>query len=299
MAPSKPNPQEIPMLDSRSLDAMPNFIRTSDNVALFYRDWGAGKPLLFLHGWALNSQMWAYQMLPLSSQGFRCIAYDRRAHGRSSDPGRGFDYDTLADDLAAILEALDLSDVTLIAHSFASGETVRYLTRHGDDRIARLLLVSPAAIPYLTKTADNPIGIDPAMIEQLRAPILRDFPGWCEAGAEAYFAGSAKRAVADWTIRTMTEASMLAVAALNRTQFATDFRPELPRIAVPTLIVHGDCDASAPLDLTGRPAAAQIPGARLEVYEGGPHGLYFTHQERLVADIARFATADAATARQG
>ena len=282
------------MLDSRSLDAIPNVIRTSDNVALFTRDWGAGKPLLFLHGWALNSEMWAYQMLPLSQQGFRCIAYDRRGHGRSSDPGRGFDYDTLADDLAAILAALDLSDVTLIAHSFASGEAVRYLTRHGDDRIARLLLVAPAAIPCLTKTADNPIGIDAAIIDQIRTPILRDFPGWCEAGAAAYFAAGAKHAVADWTIRTMTEASMLAVAELNRIQFATDFRPELPRIAVPTLIVHGDCDASAPIDLTGRPAAAQIPGARLEVYEGGPHGLYFTHQARLVADIARFASADAA-----
>src|SRR5580704_5861203 len=143
---------------------MPNIVRTWDNVALFYRDWGQGKPLLFLSGWTLSSEAWAYQMRPLCQRGFRCIAYDRRSHGRSSDPGRGFDYDTLANDLAAVMEALSLTDVTLIAHSFASGEAVRYLSRYGSERISRLLLLAPAAIPFILKTGDNPMGIDRAIL---------------------------------------------------------------------------------------------------------------------------------------
>jgi pimeloyl-ACP methyl ester carboxylesterase len=267
---------------------LPNRITTQDGTALFYRDWGAGTPILFLSGWTLSSDMWAYQMEPLSREGFRCIAYDRRAHGRSSDPGRGYDFDTLADDLAEVVQSLSLENVTLVGHSFASGEIVRYLSRHGTDRVARVVLVSPAAIPFLLRTADNPGGIDGEAIEQARRAFLRDFPGWAEANAGPYFGPGTPRAVIDWTIGMMTRTSLLAAGELNRIQMSTDFRAELARIEVPTLIIHGDKDASAPLELTGRPAAALIPGARLEVYEGGPHGLYFTHKERLNQDLARF-----------
>jgi non-heme chloroperoxidase len=268
---------------------MPGYIHTADNVALFYRDWGAGKPILFLSGWTLSSEAWAYQMRPLSGQGFRCVAYDRRGHGRSTDPGRGYDFDTLADDLAAVLEALDLTDVTLVAHSFASGEAVRYLTRHGTGRVSHLLLLAPAAIPFLRKTDDNPLGIDKHVAEAVRADMMRDFPGWCEAGAEAYFVPGTSGRMIDWTIRIMTEASLLAAGTLSEIQMNTDFRPELAKITIPTLIVHGDRDASVPVEITGRPAADLIPGARLEIYEGAPHGLYVTHQDRLNVDIAIFA----------
>ena len=140
------------------------FIETRDGTQLFYRDWGSGAPLVFISGWALTSDCWGYQMAPLSDSGLRCIAYDRRGHGRSSDPGRGFDYDTLADDLAAVLDALDLKNVTLVAHSMAGGEAVRYLSRHGSKRVARVALIG-ATLPFLTKTADNPDGIDPAVFE--------------------------------------------------------------------------------------------------------------------------------------
>jgi non-heme chloroperoxidase len=273
--------------DARIL--LPNHITTQDGAALFYRDWGAGIPILFLSGWTLNSDMWAYQMEPLSRRGFRCIAYDRRAHGRSSEPGRGYDFDTLAEDLADVVQALRLEYVTLVGHSFASGEIVRYLSRHGTDKVARVVLVSPAAIPFLLRTADNPGGIDSEVIEQARRAFLSDFPGWAEANAEPYFGPGTSRAVIDWTIGMMTQTSLLAAGELNRIQMSTDFRPELARIEVPTLIIHGDKDASAPLELTSRPAAALIPGARLEVYEGGPHGLYFTHKERLNQDLACFA----------
>jgi len=266
----------------------PGYIQTIDGVSLFYRDWGSGKPLLFLSGWTLASPMWAYQMNPLSEQGFRCIAYDRRAHGRSSDPGRGYDFDSLADDLAAVIEALDLDEVTVVAHSFASGEAVRYLSRHGGDRVVGVVLVAPAAIPFLLKTHDNPTGVDEAVLDQLRAVLAEDFPGWAEANAEAYFAGTASRAMIDATMQMMNLVSHQAMLTMSQNQTTTDFRSELARIRTPTLLIHGDCDVSAPVELTSRPAAALIPGARLAIYEGGPHGLYFTHKARLNQDIVRF-----------
>src|SRR5229473_575392 len=158
----------------------PGYVQIPDGVSLFYRDWGAGKPLLFLSGWTLNSLMWAYQMEPLSNEGLRCIAYDRRAHGRSSDPGRGYDFDTLADDLGCVIEALGLDAVTLVAHSFSSGEVVRYLSRHGSSRVAGVVFVAPAAIPFLLKADDNPGGVDGALFEQLSTALTEDFPGWAE-----------------------------------------------------------------------------------------------------------------------
>jgi non-heme chloroperoxidase len=266
----------------------PGYIRTPDGVSLFYRDWGAGTPLVFLSGWTLNSSMWAYQMQPLSERGMRCIAYDRRAHGRSSDPGKGYDFDTLADDLACVIETLGLSGVTLVAHSFSSGEVVRYLSRHGSERIAGVVFVAPAAIPFLLKTDDNPGGVDGAVFEQLRSALIEDFAGWAESGAGPYFAGLASKAMIDATIGMMNLTSHQAMLAMSRIQPTTDFRAELARIKIPTLLIHGDSDASAPAELASKPAAKLIPGAQLAIYEGGPHGLYFTHKKKLNLDIERF-----------
>ena len=269
--------------------ADPGYIRTADHVRLFYRDWGTGQPVVFLAGWTLSSDMWAYQMAPLVEAGCRCIAYDRRSHGRSSDPGRGYDFDTLADDLAAVLEALDLQNVTLVGHSFASGEMVRILTRHGRRRIARLVFVAPAATPFPRKTADNPSGIDGALFEQVRAAIARSLPDWAEANAVPYFTPGTSRAIFDWTLRMMSQTSHYAALEMNRHGTSTDFRRELAEVKVPSLVLHGDRDASAPLEMTGRPTAALIPGARLKVYEGAPHGLYFTHAAEVNRDILAFA----------
>src|SRR5215470_1599351 len=144
------------------------FIVTRDGASLFYKDWGKGEPVLFVHSWALNSDMWQYQMVHLAGQGLRCVAYDSRGHGRSSDPGQGYDYDTLADDIAAVIEQLDLREVTLVAHSMGGGEVVRYLSRHGARRIARAVLVAPST-PFILKTADNPEGVDRSVFERLRA----------------------------------------------------------------------------------------------------------------------------------
>ena len=141
-------------------------VTTEDGVELFYRSWGEGRPLLFLSGWTLSCDMWAYQMAPLSKQGFRCVAFDRRGHGRSTDPGGGYEFDRLADDLLVVIETLNLQDVTLVGHSFASGEMVRFLSRHGASRISRLVFLAPAATPFLLRTTDNPGGIDEHLVER-------------------------------------------------------------------------------------------------------------------------------------
>jgi non-heme chloroperoxidase len=267
----------------------PGHIQIANEVSLFYRDWGAGKPLLFLSGWTLDSQMWGYQMQALADTEFRCIAYDRRGHGRSTDPGRGYDFDTLADDLAAVIEALDLSQVTLVAHSFSSGEVVRYLTRHGCNRIDRVIFVAPAAIPFLLRTEDNPDGVDRALVDQQCETVATDFEAWAERGAQDYFAGQGSQTIINATLAMMNQTSHRAMIELSRIQPTTDFRAELRAVRVPTLFIHGDCDASAPLALTSKRAVEQVPDAKLIVYEGGPHGLYFTHRHRLSADIADFA----------
>jgi non-heme chloroperoxidase len=272
----------------------PGRVRTADGVSLFYRDWGAGRPLLFLSGWTLNSMMWAYQMAPLAQSGLRCIAFDRRGHGRSSDPGRGYDFDSLADDVAAVIEALDLTDVVLVAHSFASGEAVRCLSRYGSGRISGLVFIAPAAIPFLLKTGDNPGGVDGAVFDQVLAELAEDFPAWVERGASAYFAGVGSQGMIDATVAMMNATSHQALLKMAAIQPRTDFRPELRRIDVPTLLIHGDQDASAPLALTSEPARALVPGAKLIVYAGGPHGLYVTHKDRLNHDIADFVRALAA-----
>lgn len=265
-----------------------NFIRTHDGVSLFFSDWGAGRPMVFLHAWALPSPMWDYQIAPLSEQGFRCIAYDRRGHGRSSVPSGGYDYDTLADDLAAVLETLDLTEVTLVGHSFASGEMVRYLTRHGSRRIARLIFVAPAATPFPVRTADNPDELPAERYDAFRKILLRDYPRWLEENRRPFFTAETSAEVQNWIGELMRQTPLKVAIEFNRSGTATDFRAELARIDVPTLVIHGDKDMSAPLE-RGRRTAQMIPGAGFEIYEGAPHGLFVTHIERLNADIAAFA----------
>jgi non-heme chloroperoxidase len=277
---------------SAKADTQPGpYVRTRDGTMLFYKDWGSGKPVVFLHAWALPSDMWDYQMVSMSEQGLRCVAYDRRGHGRSSVPAGGYDYDTLADDLATMLDRLDLKEVTLVGYSMASGEMVRYLTRHGAARIARLAFIAPAGTPFLLKTTDNPNGIPAEKFEYFRRNMLmRDYPKWLEDNRKPFFTAETSPQVQDWVRGLMLTTSLKAAVECNRSSTSTDFRAELPKIRLPTLVIHGDIDASAPLALTGRPTAALIPGAELKVYEGAPHGLFVTHKERLTADLLAFAT---------
>ncbi len=266
-----------------------DFIETPDGVKLAFTDWGTGRPVVFVHAWALPSPMWDYQIGALAGQGLRCIAYDRRGHGRSSKPGSGYDCDTLADDLSALLTQLDLHDVTLVSHSFGSAEVVRYLSRHGAGRVAKIALIAPAALPFVMKTQDNPNGIPAEQLEFFRTKVLQtDFPKWLEDGKKAFFVAETSPSLQDWVKELMLTTPLPVAIETNRRITATDFRKELPGTSVPTLIIHGDKDVSAPIDLTGRPTAALIPKAQLKVYEGAPHGIFLTHKDRLNADLIGF-----------
>jgi non-heme chloroperoxidase len=257
-------------------------------ASLHVRDWGEGRPVVFLSAWGFSSEAWQYQMVPLSQQGLRCVAYDRRGHGRSSDPGRGYDYCALADDLAGVLEALDLRDVVLVAYSMAAGEAVRYLTRHGRSRVARVLLLAPTT-PFLMKTADNPDGVDPAAFAASRATMARDFPAALDAGFGTFIDQGASEPLKAWAKSLMLQCSLKALIDCQRAFAETDFRAELARLTLPVMVIQGDADRSAPLALTGRKTAALIRNSQLKVYPGAPHGLVFTHTERLNADLAAFA----------
>ena len=264
------------------------FVETRDGTLLFLRDWGTGRPVVFLSGWTLPSDSWAYQMTPLSENGWRCIAYDRRGHGRSSDPGAGYDYDTLADDLSDVLTALDLRGVTLVAHSMAGGEAVRYLSRHGSKRIKRVALIG-ATLPFMTKTADNPDGIDAAVLEQSRRSVLlKGFPTALQDNLRPFVVAETSAATLDWVRNMMLQCSLKAAMDLNRALTSTDFRAELPKVTLPTLLIHGDRDVSAPLNITAHKTARLLPNAQTRIYEGAPHGLMLTHAARLNQDLREF-----------
>jgi non-heme chloroperoxidase len=265
------------------------FIEAADGTNLFFRDWGAGAPIVFLSSLGSSSLQWQYNTVPLSSHGFRCIAYDRRSHGRSSDPGRGYGYDTLAGDLAAVLDQLDLRGVTLVTHSMSGGEAVRYLTLYGSSRVARLVLVAPT-LPYILKTPDNPGGIDRSAIDALRALWYTDYPKWVTDNMRPIFTPETSDAMVQWGVGLLIDTSLKAILDCHHSVTDTDFRAELPRIKVPTLIVHGDKDVNAQIDFTGRRTAKLIPRCVFKVYEGAAHGLFITHADRFNKDLTTFVT---------
>jgi non-heme chloroperoxidase len=220
------------------------FVQTDDGVSLFVRDWGEGEPVVFCAAWALSSIAWQYQMISVVDSGRRAVAYDRRGHGRSDDPSRGYDYDTLADDLARVVEHLDLRDVTLVAHSMGSGEAVRYLTRHGGGRVARLMLLAPTT-PFVLKTPVNPDGVDGELFAQRRDEWRRDFGRWILENEAPYFGDGlpgcdVSAPLREWTMADMLATTLQAAIEFQHSAVETDFRAELPEISVPTLIVQGD-----------------------------------------------------------
>jgi pimeloyl-ACP methyl ester carboxylesterase len=199
----------------------------------------------------------------------------------------GYDTTTLADDLAMVLESLDLTNVTLVGHSMGGGEIVRYLSRHGSQRVARIVLLAPTT-PFLKQTPDNPDGIPVQAFEALRRTWAADFPKWLADNTAAFFTKDTSLPMQQWGISMMLPMSVPIAIACNESMVDTDFRAELRAITVPALVIHGDADASAPLALTGAKTAALIPHCEFKVYEGAPHGLFVTHKERLNADILQF-----------
>ena len=262
---------------------MATSIETRDGAALYSRSWGRGRPVVFVHGWAVNCDVWQYQMGALA-QGARCIAYDKRSHGRSGDPGRGYDYDTLADDLATVLEHLDLRNAVLVGHSMGSAEIVRYVSRHGAGRVSRLVLIS-SALPFMMKTPDNPAGIDAAVFAERRKPWMQDMPKFLAENAKSFVLPSSSPETASWLASMGAQASLKALIDMNHTITETDLRKDVAQVRIPTLVVHGELDKSAPLDLAGKRTAEMIPGSQLKIYEGAPHGLLLTHQDRLAQDL--------------
>lgn len=267
-------------------------IKTRDNTNLYVKDWGTGRPVILIHGWPLSADSWDDQAMALADAGFRAIAYDRRGFGRSEQPWGGYNYDTLADDLADVLEGTGAADAALVGFSMGGGEVARYLSRYGGKNVAQAALIS-SVVPYMLKTPDNPNGVDAALFTQMTAGMKQDrahfFGGFFK---DFYGVGLASHPVSSELVENSLDvalqASLKATLACAEAFGTTDFRPDLPAFTVPTLIVHGTADKTVPIDATGRAAARGIPHARLLEYDGAPHGLFATHKDRLTADLLAF-----------
>jgi non-heme chloroperoxidase len=267
-------------------------ITTPDGTTIAYKDWGSGPPVVFSHGWPLNGDAWEGQMVFLAAEGYRCIAHDRRGHGRSSQPWGGNDMDTYADDLAQLMDALDLRGATLVGHSTGGGEVTRYLGRHGSARVAGAVLVG-AVPPLLARTAANPDGVPIEVFDGIRGGVATDRSQFFRDLAVPFFGTNRPGHKVTQGMRdAFWFASMLAglknLLDCIRAFSETDFTEDLKRIDVPVLIIHGDDDQIVPLDISGRKAARLAPRAELKVYAGGSHALADTHRDQLNAELLAF-----------
>jgi non-heme chloroperoxidase len=259
---------------------------------LHVKDMGQGRPIVLIHGWPLTGDMFEYQTLALPEAGYRVITYDRRGFGQSGHPASGYNYDVFADDLAAVLEGLNLRDVSLVGFSMGGGEIARYLSRHGAARIAKTVLVASVA-PYLLKDASNPDGVDASVFDDMKAQLRRDRFAFLQSFAKTFYgvglmSKPVSQGILDWSfvlaIMASPKATIDCVDAFGR----TDFRPDLKAFTVPTLVIHGTADETVPIDPSGRAAARGISGAKLIEYKGEPHGLFATAPDRLNADLITF-----------
>lgn len=270
---------------------MPTYQNPADGTTLAYQDYGTGTPIVFVAGWSLPGDMWEYQMHFFLEQGYRCVLPDRRGHGLSDRPSGGYDVDTRADDLAALLEQLDLRDVTLVAHSGGGGEVVRYLSRHGSERVARIALLAPA-IPFMTATDDNPAGLPAWAVAAAVQELRTDRPKWFADRAQGYFATHLRpgtsQAMVDVELQRCLSASPYAAVEVQRHVFGTDHRPDVAALTVPTLILHGLADQSIPIEVSSREAVKLAPHAVLKEYPDAGHGLYLTHQAEVNGEILEF-----------
>ncbi|MBP2327171.1 non-heme chloroperoxidase [Kibdelosporangium banguiense] len=268
-------------------------VTATDGARIFYKDWGAGRPVVLSHGWPLNSDSWEAQALFLADNGYRVIAHDRRGHGRSTQTWDGNEMDTYADDLAALIGFLDLSEATLVGFSTGGGEVARYVGRHGTGRVAQVALVS-AVPPFMLRTEDNPGGVPVEVFDAIRAGSLADRSQTYQDLADGPFFGN-NRPGANVSQGIRDAFWLQSMASGHRNAYeciaafsATDFRPDLAKFDVPTLVVHGDDDQVVPFEVGGKASAALVEGARLVVYPGAPHGITDTHKEQLGADLLAF-----------
>lgn len=272
---------------------------SGEEVQISYKDYGQGRPIVLIHGWPLSKDMWEYQIDDLVNAGLRVIKYDRRGFGKSDKPWDGYDYDTFTEDLHALMEQLDLRDAVLAGFSMGGGEAVRYLSRYGTERVSGLVLIS-AVTPYLLKTNDNPDGVDESVFAQMMTDLKNDRIGFLDDFGKKFFSVSLVnhpvstplleyyRSLASVALPRATQQCALAFAQ-------TDFRADLQKIQVPTLLIHGDADKTVPIDASGNRTAQMIPAAEYIVYADAPHGLFYTHRERLNNDLISFCKRQATT----
>jgi non-heme chloroperoxidase len=271
-------------------------ITTTDGTQIYYKDWGTGRPVVFSHGWPLSADSWDAQMLFLASKGYRCVAHDRRGHGRSSQPWNGNEMDTFADDLSQLIESLDLKAAALIGFSMGGGEVARYVGRHGTKRLAKVALIA-AVPPLMLKTAANPGGLPMEVFDGIRQGSIADRSQLYKDIAGGPFFG-ANRPGAKVSQGMMDSFWLQGMRAGHKNTFdcikafsETDFTEDLKKFDVPTLIVHGDDDQIVPIGASAHSAAKLVKNATLKVYVGAPHGLADTHKDQLNADLLAFLTA--------
>src|SRR5215469_10568383 len=279
---------------SASVAPKSTMIDTRDGTRIHFRDWGAGRPIVFVAPWGLCSDWWDIPVISLSGGGWRCVTFDRRGHARSDDPCHGYDFDTLADDIASVLDGLDLQNAVLVGHSLGGAEVVRYLTRHRSHRVTHAVLIAPST-PFNMSSDDNPGGKPREDLEKIYESLKHDLPRLAAQAARDFF-GVPKNLVStetmDWWCRMFLDrCSIKVLSDLFKLLNETDFRAELRTIRTPTLILSGDIDKSAPLESNARPTHELIAGSRLLVYENAAHGLTYTHTDRMLADIVAFAGA--------
>ncbi len=274
-----------------------NFIKVGTDekghpIEICYNDYGVGKPIILIHGWPLSKEMWEYQVNDLVSAGYRVITYDRRGFGKSSQPWEGYDYTTLTNDLKELIEQLKLTDITLVGFSMGGGEVVRYFSNHGGLNVSKVVLIS-AVTPYMLQTDTNPHGVPQEVFDEKGQEMAKDRIAFLDEFGKTFFGVSMlnkplSTPLLEYFRMLCSFASPRASAECSKAYASTDFRDEMSRINVPTLIIHGDADKNVPIEASAKESAKLIPNSQLLIYKDAPHGLFYNERERLNADLINF-----------